>query len=312
MEVFETVFPIIAIALAGYGAAKKGLFSSQECDALYKFAFTCLIPSLLFISTARAELPESMAWPLLFSYYVGVVAVYFVAVVVGRVLYGYEATEQSVFGMGAAYSNATIIGIPVCSLALGQESLIPLLIIISVHNVGLYTIGILLAERNTLSLATLGKDFLALLKQLVANPITGSLIAGGVVNLSGLTLYAPLAETFSLLGQAAVPAALFVLGTLLARYKVGGQIGPALVLSGLKLIVLPLSVWLLVFKVTPLDPLWASTALLTSAMPVGVSAYFFSLRYEACEATVATAILVSTVGSVLTLGAVLAYVRTLV
>lgn len=309
MDVFEIIFPVLIIALLGYAVASRGYLQQQECDAISKFVFTYLVPSLLFLATAEAEFPEAMPWEFLFAYYLAVLVIYFFGACLGRFAFGYIPTEQSVLGMGAAYSNATIIGIPVCSFALGEASLIPLFIIISVHNLALFTVGTLVAERNTLTLVSWRKDFAGLLSQLVTNPITGSLVAGGAFNYFNVPIYDPIEVSLSLMGSAAVPAALFVLGTSLYRYQIRGHIGAAMTMVALKVAVFPLLVWLLLFQVFTIDHLWAATALVTAAMPVGVSAYIFSQKYQVCEAPTATAIVVSTLGSVLTLGVVLSYVQ---
>ncbi|MBV1871364.1 MAG: AEC family transporter [Gammaproteobacteria bacterium] len=308
MDVIETIFPILAIALVGYGVANRGYLKQQECDAISKFVFSYLIPSLLFIATAKVKIPDNMEWTFLFSYYFSVLVVYLIGACLGRAIFKYNPSEQSVFGMGSAYSNATIIGIPVCSLALGEESLLPLFIIISVHNLALFTIGTIIAERGSLTLSNGLNDLVLLLKQLVTNPITGSLIAGGIINYSNIPIYAPLEESLSLIADAAIPSALFVLGASLYRYQIKGHVGSAFLMVTLKILFLPLLVWLLLFQVFTIDPLWASTALVVSAMPVGISAYIFSKKYQACEAPVAAAIVISTLGSALSLSIVLSYV----
>lgn len=219
---------------------------------------------------------------------------------------------QSVIAMGCAYSNATIIGIPVCAYVLGKTALLPLFILISVHNLVLFTIGIFSAERATLSLTSFISSTLATCKQLALSPITGSLIAGGVVNLTGITIYQPLIQAIDLISQAAVPAALFVLGASLNAYTVKGHIIQATFIAGTKIIILPFLTWLLLFVVYPVEPLWAVTALLMSAMPVGISAFVFSQKYTTCQESVASGIVLSSVLSIFTLSIVISYVQTVI
>lgn len=312
MAVFETIFPILAIALFGYILARKKYFTQGECDAISKFVFTYAIPSLLFISTAKATIPEDMNWEFLFSYYIVVIIIYVLSICVGKYFFQYKAAQQSVLGMGAAYSNASIIGIPICSYALGEKALLPLFIIISVHNLSLFTIGTLAAERNTISASSFIQNITKLLIQLLTHPITGSLVLGGLINILDIEIYRPLENAISLMSSAAIPMALFALGMLLNKYKIQGNITPALVIVGFKVVLFPLLVWILVFQVFSIDPLWASTALLVSAMPVGITAYIFSLKYQVCEAPIATAIVISTLSSVVTLSIVLTYIQSVI
>lgn len=309
MQIFETVFPVLAIVLCGYLSAYSKHFTQNDCDAIAKFVFAYLIPLLLFIGTVQAKIPDSMQWEFLIAYYVVALFIFALALILAKLIFRYSATEQSVFSMGAAYSNATIVGIPVCIYALGDQAILPLFIIISIHNLILFTLGFIVAERDSFSLASLLYNITGILKQLITSPITCSLILGGLVNIFNIPIYEPLQDAIILMSKAAIPAALFVLGTTLNQYKIQGHITPALVIVLLKIIIFPLLVWVLVFQVFNVSPLWASTALLTSAMPVGISAYIFSQKYQVCVAPVATSIIISTIASIFTLSILIGYVQ---
>src|SRR5690606_29437392 len=115
------------------------------------------------------------------------------------------------------------------------------------------------------------------------------------VNLLGVPIYGPLADAMGMLGRAAVPAALFVLGASLVRYRVRGELGPALWMTGLKLLILPAAMWALMFRVFAVDDLWGATAVLLSAMPVGVSVFIWARRCDCCEAQAGAAIVLSSI-----------------
>lgn len=307
MEIFHTILPIILIVVLGYGVAFSKFFSQQECDSLAKFVFSFLIPSLLFIATVKAKIPDTIAWEFLFSFYGVLFFIYALSACLAKLFFRFNTVQISVFAMGASYSNATIIGLPVCMIALGEKSLLPLFLILSIHNLVLFTIGILLAESRYFSYSTLLKNMLYLFKQLLSSPITLSLVVGGLINLLDIQINHSIEQAIKMLSQAAIPAALFVLGTSLNKYKVRGHIAPALLIVVLKIIVFPFFVWLLLFQVFKVDSLWATTALLTSAMPVGISAYIFSQKYYQCVEPIATSIVISTIASIFTLSFLISY-----
>lgn len=312
MEILEIIFPLLAIALTGYITAKRNYISAKDGDSLAKVVFSVIIPSLLFINTAKATFPPSLPGDFLFSYYAGALLVFVISVGLAKSIFGYSSAEQSVFAMGATYSNAVIVGIPVCAYAIGDATLLPLFIIVSLHNLVLFTTAIIFAERDTLSASTFVANVADILKQLLSSPITGSLIAGAVVNIAGIPIFKPLDEAISLMSGAAIPCALFVLGSSLSRYSMHGHLAPACVIVVLKLLLLPLLVWILAFRVFTLDPVWAATALLTAAMPTGINAYIVSHKYRACEATIASGIVASTLCSILTLSLLIAYLKILI
>lgn len=312
MELFEVIFPILAIAAIGYIVANRKMLSEAQCDAVSKFVFTIVVPSLFLINSATVEFSQDNIGAFLVAYYLPVLIIYLVSIFVSRLLFNYQAKQQSVFGMGASYSNAVMVGIPVCVYALREESLLPVFIIISLHNLSLFAFGIFVAERQTFSMSMLFQSIARVVKQLVTSPITGSLILGGLINLSNIPIYSPLEDTFRIIGSAALPCALFVLGASLNKYSLKGQAPQTFLLVGLKLIGLPFLVWLFAFHIFTIDPLWASVALLISAMPTAINSYIFSQNYKQCEAVITSGIFVSTVGSILTLTALIAYVRQVV
>ncbi len=305
MNLLATIFPILALALAGYVAARRHFLTLRDCETLSRFTFNLVIPCLLFINTANSDIPQGVGMNFLLAYFSATLLLYLLAMIIGRVLYAYSRREQAVFGMGAAYSNTTIVGIPLVLQTLGPDALLPLFLIIALQNLVLFTFGTLAAEGDpdvSALLRTAGK----LLKQLLSNPLTASLIAGLLFNLLEIPIWQPLHESVRLMSTAAIPLALFVLGTSLHQYRIAGEIGPALLMTVLKVMVLPCLVYLFAFHIFSINPAWATTAVLAACMPSGISAYVFAARYQACQATVAAGSLISTLVSLLPVLVVLA------
>ena len=301
MYIVETLFPIVAIAFLAWLAARLQIVKDVEVQALEKLTFTWLVPCMLFYGTATAELPDVMDWDLLWSYYLAILLVYLGGMLIARFRFGPGQVRLSVIGMGCAYPNVTILGIPICLELLGEAAFVPMFMLISLNNLLILSFGTILAELKREEGSALRAHLARIGAGLVKNPISGSLIAGILVNLAGIPIYAPLLDSLELLSRAAIPAALLTLGAGLNRYRVKGEITMALVLTGMKLLVLPGLVWFLAFFVFDLDVLWARTAVLLACMPVGITVYVFSIRYKSCENLVATAIVMSCMLSVLSI-----------
>jgi predicted permease len=71
----------------------------------------------------------------------------------------------------------------------------------------------------------------------------------------------------------------------------------------LKMLLLPLTVWLIARYVVGLDPFWTQNALVLAAMPTGANAYLFAERYGTGTASVSGAIGLGTAVSLITLSA---------
>ena len=74
----------------------------------------------------------------------------------------------------------------------------------------------------------------------------------------------------------------------------------------LKLLALPVVVWLCCTWIFPIDPIWAAVATVIAAQPVGANVFILAQQYDTYTARAASAVLISTILSVLVLGLLLA------
>jgi malonate transporter len=301
MFIFEAIFPVVAVAALGYLSRVTRLLSDADTAVVERLAFWWLLPCMLFYGTATADFPARVDWNFLWGFYGVLLCVYAIGLLLGRLLFGWKLRELSVFSMAGAYSNVTILGVPITLQVLGQAALVPMLILITVHNLIIYSVGTLLAELKVEAGSSLLRHLLRIGKEMLLNPISGSLLAGAAFNLAGLVFPGPIAGTLELLRPAAIPASLFALGAALHRYHIRGALPAALLIVLLKLLLMPWLTWWVLFHWLAVEPLWAQTAVMLSAMPVGISVYVFARRYQSCETAVATSIVLASVGGVASL-----------
>lgn len=306
MTIIEVIFPVFAIALVGYLTAYKGVVSARDITGISKFVFNIAIPVLLFNSLAQVELPDQFNWQFLLSYYAVVVLIYALGIWLSSRWFAHSPQEQGIFGLGAAYSNTILVGLPVISTGLGDAALLPLFMLISIHSAVLFFMVMVLMERGNGAHRSPGQIAVQTVKNLTRNPIILGLAVGLLVNLLAIPIPALIEEPLSLLGRASLPCALFALGASLNSYKIAGHLAEAWTMIGLKMALQPLLVWVLAFLVFHLDPLWVAVAVMTAGMPVGVNAYIFAEKYQVGMATLSTAVLLSTVLTVVSQSVLLA------
>ncbi len=297
MSVFQALFPVIAIAALGYLARYREWLSATEAAGFERVAFWFLIPCLLFLGTATADFPADIDWRYLIAFYATVLLVYAAGMLLGKLVFGYRLLEMSVFGMGGAYSNVTVLGIPIILQVLGQSAFVPMLLVITFHNLVLYTTGTILAGASEGAGKNLGVKLWGILREMLLNPISSALLAGAAWNVLNLPMPALLVSTLELLTRAAAPGAIFALGAALTRYRIRGEIAAALCIVAIKLVVLPLAMWQVMTRMFDIHGEWMQVAVLLCCMPVGISVYVFSRRYERCETAVATAIVITSLAT---------------
>lgn len=293
-SVFDAILPVFGILVIGYLAARFGFMEEAAVDGLSKFVFNFAVPLLLFRKIAQAGLPADMPWELPIAYYAGVIAIFLFAAVLGASLFRRGRAEAVSYGAAACYGNAVLMGIPVVLATYGDGASLPLFIIIGIHTlvmVPVMSLGYAFAGGKGRGLGGALGDIAG---DLVRNPILIGLIAGLLYGRYGPPLPSVVDETTRLLGEASMPAALFAVGGTLARYSIGGQIPHALGLSVIKLVLLPLVVWLLADRLLGLPLLWMQVAVVLAALPSGVTAFLFASRYGAAKNTVTTTIILST------------------
>lgn len=295
MPIIEAIFPIIILALIGYAAARIAIIRLGDIEALSRFVFYIALPVLLFDSLSHLTLPPQINWLFLLSYYLVVLFIYGMAMWLSKTFFSKTQKEQGIFGLGASYSNLVLVGLPIILAGLGDDAQLPLFIIISVHSAILFFLTTILAVGgNNESLSP--KQILTQTgSRLVQNPIVIGIALGLAVNLLNIPIPSILDEALGILSLAGLPCALILLGATLSTCRVRGHFREASLIIGLKLVLQPILVWILVFPILNMDPLWGAVAVMAAGMPVGINAYIFAQHYHSGVAMMSTAVLLSTV-----------------
>jgi len=290
----------------GFITVRMGLVGQVGARRLVLFVFNAAIPIMLFYRIATIDFPEQIAWSFLFGYYASAFAAYGLGMLSARFLFHRPIDEQSIHGLGGGFSNTVLLGIPLMVSAFGDEATVPVFLIISFHSATLLPVSILLIEagRRRDGRAT-DLRVARLVIEVLANPIIAGILLGLAANLVGLTLPAPVDAVGRLMVVVAIPCALLALGASLAGYRLEGQIAPASVLAGIKLLVQPLLAWVLVVPILGLGAPWAPVAVVMAGMPSGAMVYLFGARYETASEVAASVVVISSAVSVVTLSVLL-------
>ncbi len=307
----QTMVPVFGLIALGYGSARAGIVDEAGVRGLVLFVFTFAIPALLLRSVADLEIPADAEWGFLLAFYVGSFATWALGMGLAAFVFRRPLAEQAVWGLGAAFSNLVLIGLPFVLTALGPEASFPMLLIIGFHSATFMPISVLLVQAGDPAGAGDGATarLRTVLGEVARNPIIVALALGVGVRVSGLPLEPPIRTILDLLGAASIPCALFALGGSLAAYPIAGGAGPAVVLTVLKLVVHPLAVWVVAVPVLGLDGLSVTVAVLLAAMPSAVFVYLFGARYRQAAQVAARTVFLTSVASFATLWIVLLLVR---
>ncbi|GAB3681377.1 AEC family transporter [Salinisphaera aquimarina] len=298
-SVTNVLLPIFGLILAGYLCRRTHRLGDTAASELNRFVVWLCLPALLFESTATASWTQ--IWH---PGFVAVSVISTMAVFGATLLYRLRGprhlADASIDALGAAYANTGYIGIPLCVLVLGDDGLVPALIATLVVVCVLFAIAVVCVEVGLQTERTLHRAVIKVVFALARNPLVVAPVLGGLWAASGLTLFEPAAKFLHLMGLATTPCALVSLGAFLAQSRREKSSGaPALVT--LKLIVQPALAWILAVYVFDLPLFWAQAALLLAALPTGTGPYMLAEFYGREASVVSSTILLSTLGSLITL-----------
>ena len=304
------VLPVFALIFSGWGAFRLKILGPHAIAELNRFVVYLALPALLLDIMANTN--GSDLWqPGFISVFLLSSAVAFALPFLIRLRGKLPLADNALDGLNAAYPNTGYMGIPLSMIAFGSGMLAATTIAIIITVCVTFAFAIILIE---IGMQTEKKPLSLIWKvarSLIRNPLLVAPALGTLVSFAGISIPAP-AETFlKMLGGAASPCALVALGLFLAQPRKieRDSINAIAFLVSVKLIVMPLSAWLLAVYVFNLPTHLAQSATLLAALPAGTGPFMLAEHYRREAAITSNVILYSTVLSVLTLSAFLALIR---
>lgn len=287
--------------------------------ALYLF-----VPALLFRTTARLDTRE-LPWATLAAFFVPLVGVTLLVYAARRwgwppsppaPAQGEPAADQvaeqvaampATTAVTAVFGNSVQVGIPMAAAVFGEAGLGIHIAVVSLHAMVVLSVLTVLAELD-IARARAARDasrsvwrtLRSTVQRTLIHPVVLPVVAGMLWQRTGWALPGPVDETLQLLGTAVAPLCLVLIGTTLAYSSVRGAVRQAVLLSALKLLVLPAVVAVVARWGFGLQGLALQVVILMAALPTGSNALIFAQRYRVQEAEATTAIVLSTGAYMLT------------
>ncbi len=293
--IINTVLPVFGLIVLGYALAKANIIDSVAGRGITLFVFNIAIPAFLFRTVATMAAQEAAPWSLWTAFFGGLAMAWIAAAIASRFIDSLNVSGGAAASMATGFGNLALLGTPLALAHFGPSVGVPLGMILSVHAPLLWFAATLHRELSrhstTFSFVETAK---ALAKMLATNAIIIGLLAGGIWRLTGLGLHPVPDKMLSMLADASVPTALVALGVSLAAYSLRGSWGGMFALIGLKMLAMPLFVFLLARHAVTLPPLWIKVAVLFAAMPTGANAFLFAQKNDEAVPAVSGAVALGT------------------
>lgn len=305
--VFETVIPVFFIITLGWWCRRSGLLDERSAKALNQYVFYIAVPAMMFSSTARVELSEIVNLPFLLTYFAATAITMLLTFIGYRWLKPQGALDRTVICLISGWGNTVYMGVPLFYFVFGDKGTLPVVIATLATNMA-FIFGLAFFAHREQAGQTSNSTAELLRNVFVKNPVMLAPILGMSWSLAGLSLPVPLDNLLGMIAPSAAPVALFALGLSLYGLSLRGNSAQLGWMSAMKLLVHPLVAWGLVL-LFGLEPFWAASVVLMSALPTGAMVFVLAQQYEKRVELASSAILSTTVLSVLTLAVILPLIK---
>ena len=290
---------VIAILIgAGYLARRLGILATGDERVLNGLVYYFAFPAFLLLKLAETDFgAETLR---LLGAGAAPIAAVLLLLGLARLALGLPRETFFLLAVGSIFGSLAFFGIPFIEVAIAEEEAVRFAVAL-IAAVAPFTVGLVLVllELYGMEGIPLWRAVLDVLRRFSRNPLILSLAAGVALSLMGLDLPPFLRRTATLLGDTAAPVALFSLGVFLYGRRHRKPI-KALGIASLRLLLLP-AVTLAFSYILGLSPLAREVAVLMNGTPIAVNMIVLSARYRFFEEEMATMILLSSVGALLTM-----------
>jgi len=291
------IVPIFAIAGVGFLLAR---YAAVDVKAVSRVVFYGLLPCLAFRMLIGSTASGPMVGRLMFFAVSIMAAMGVVGYVAARSL-GLDGGHLRAFLMVVMFSNSGNYGLPVVRFAFGPESLTYATIFFLTGSVTTYVASSFFADSRRGRIA-------GALDKIWRMPALYGLTAALVCLVFGWTVPAAVMRPVEMLGDAAIPVMILVLGMQLERAVWPSRPGIVFLAVGISLLATP-CVALGLASILGISGPARQASVILSSMPEAVITTILALEFELAPEFVTSAVFISTLASPLTLTPLIAYLR---
>lgn len=303
--ILSLVAPFFAVIACGYAGAR--LIGEEGQRGINNLVLYFALPVLLFSMMAGSDIAAHFQPDYVTAYIAVSLSLFAATFLLVMAAYRYRRREAAVLAMGSVYSNIGYMGIPMVVVLLGSPASVPLVLSLIIDVAVIVPLASAIVESDRPGReGGLVHGALNALRGVLTNPLIAAAALGAAWSLAELPMPTFLGGFLDLLGAAAAPCALFALGCGLYGKPLGGTLGPAMLISFLKLVIHPVLLWFALTQLWSVDPDWVRPALIAACLPVAVTVYVVARQYDTQVVSTSTTILVSTAFSLFSVTAMLA------
>lgn len=302
----STTGPILALIAMGWLARRRGWLQAGDERVLNAYVYYFALPALFYcdlsgtvFDAANLRLALASTLPIFAAA---------LAFALAAPAFGWSRETLHLLVLSAAFGSLGFFGIPFVSFAFGEAMDRTASLCAAAGSLAGVSLSLVVLESHGAGSGLGVLDRARVVgRRLLANPLFLSIALGTATSLSGLALPGPVLAPLHMLGRSTVTVALFLLGVFLYGRDYG-ELRTALGLSLLRAVLLPV-LGLAACALLGVRGEERAVVVLMHAMPVAVAMIVLSERYDFRRRTVASLLLVSSLGAAVYLNVWLSLLR---
>ncbi|MDC6448050.1 AEC family transporter [Alphaproteobacteria bacterium] len=295
------IFSVFGYVIIGFVIIKYK-FLPDKVTAIFDYAsFNILLPIALIAYFWQIKFPNIKTFSLLISFFGAGIIVFFIGFIVANKQFKYKIDDSALVGLASCFGNSVALGIPLMHSLLGNENIMPYMILVLFHGLVHFTYTTLIIESYRNRTLKIHKQIFRTIKGLFKNIVLVGIFIGILLNYTKIIQPLLLINILNHISNFALPCVLLSLGFALAKFNLILSLQKSIILTFLKNIIHPLIAFIISKYFFQLSELLIITVTLAAALPSGSQTYYFAFRYNAQKELVSSNIVLSTFVSFFTL-----------
>jgi len=289
----RTLTPIFLFMGLGFLSRKIGILKSGDERILSAYVYYFALPALFLVDLSKVIFNEEN----LRFVAIGIIPI-LAALAIYTIIYFAIRLSRDAFYLlvlSTVFGSLAFFGIPFIMFAFPSEG--EYLATLSASTISIISVPVSIAilESYRLGKTSIAEGVKSIVKKLSTNPLILSILLGIILSLTGVAIPEPILTPLRMLGSTTAVVAIFMLGVFLYGRKYANLAG-AFKLSLLRTVFLPsIAFGIAVFFELP--TISRATLVVMHSVPVAVSMIVLSERYNFYRETIASTILVSSLGA---------------
>lgn len=293
--IVQTIVPIFLLIGAGFLSRKMGILKLGDERVLSAYVYYFALPALFFINMVEIEFTSEI----LMFMSAGIIPIFIVLAIYTFLYFVFRFPKNSLYLLilTTIFGSLAFFGIPFVTFAFPTEG--ERLATLSAASISIVSVttSLFILEMYRLEKSTKWEGIKHVTRRLSKNPLIISIVSGILLSLTRIEMPAPISTSLHMLGGTTSTVAIFMLGVFLYGRKYT-NISKAFKLSLLRIVFLP-AIALLTTGLLGLTGVESSVLVLMHGMPIAISMIILSERYNFYKETIASLILVSSLGATL-------------